>query len=1172
MTGDAAGTAGGPTTAVRDEVSTFSDAPARQRIRASLDESLLVEAAAGTGKTTVLVDRLVAVLALGLTRVDRMVAVTFTRKAAGELKLRLRHQLDEARAAATSETERDHLEHALARLEEAHVGTIHSFCAEILRERPVEAGIDPAFEEVDDDAAAALYDRAFQTWIEHRLDRMPEGLRRALSRLAQKPSFDRSTPLERLREAGRSLVDWRDFEAPWERRELDRDAAIDVLLKGVEKLAELCHECPNRHDRLRRAIEPAAALADSVRHIESVAERDYDELEAQLVELFHQLWRERNFKGRGRWFAPKATREEALRVRDAVLGDLEAFKRQTDADLAALLHRELGEVTAGYEELKRQTGQLDFLDLLLRARNLIRDNGTVRRELQQRFSHLFVDEFQDTDPLQAEILLLLAADDGEETDWQQAQPRPGKLFLVGDPKQSIYRFRRADVVLYQQIKRRLTKDGAVGLIQLQRSFRAVRPLQLAVNAAFAAEMTGDEASGQPDYIPLDPHRDPIPGQPPVVVVPAPDPFGYSRVTKTKIEACLPEATAAFLAWLIDDSGWTVEEDGRRVPVAPRHVAMLFRRFMSWGGDITRGYVSALEARGIPHVLVGGRSFHQREEVETLRAALTAVEWPGDKLAVYAALRGSLFAIDDGLLLRYVLEGFRLHPFAPRPEGGEQAERFQPVVEALDELKERHRRRNRVPITRTVQRLLELTRAHAGFALRPAGHQVLANIERVCDLARSFEVRGGLSFRGFVELLDREAERPRASHAPVLEEGAEGVRVMTAHAAKGLQFPVVVLADLTAGIARRDPSRTLDVAAGLSASRLLGLTPWELHEHAELERSRDRAEGVRLAYVAATRARDLLVVPAVGTAPWKEGWLSPLNPAIYPPHHAYRERHDGPGCPRFRGASTVTSGPTSMPGEVQQAVAPGRHKPLAGEHDVVWWDPRALALSVEGNLGLRSDEILKDILGPEDAGSGAGSEAEDIARYQAWKAERERLLEAGGAPSIAVETVTELARGEAGFEVEVEVVALPRAADRPGGVRFGTLVHTVLRDVDFSSSEGSAAALAQMHGRMLDATEDEIDACTAAVVQALVHPLMRRAAAAERCHREAPLILDRGGGSLVEGTVDLTFREDGVWTVVDFKTDADLESELERYRRQVGWYVYAIREITGEEVRGVLLGV
>ncbi len=1153
----------------------LDDEPIRERIRSSLDESLLVEAAAGTGKTTVLVDRLVAVLRSGATRVDRVVAVTFTRKAAGELKLRLRHKLDEARAASGDEAERANLEHALARLEEAHIGTIHSFCAQLLRERPVEAGIDPAFEEVDEEAASSLFDRAFQAWIEDRLDVLPEGLRRALSRLALDRGFDQATPLERLRDAARSLVDWRDFEAPWERRELDREGAIDTLLDAVVELAELGEKSRNRHDYLRRALEPAMLLATSVQHIESVAERDYDELEAQLIDLHRQLRRNRNWKGRGNWFAPGVPREKALGVRDSVLETLDAFRNWANADLAALLRDELRAVIADYEELKRKTGQLDFLDLLLLTRDLVRGNARVRRELQQRFTHLFVDEFQDTDPLQAEILLLLADDDPEETDWRRARPLPGKLFLVGDPKQSIYRFRRADVVLYQEIKHQLEGSESVGVVQLQKSFRAVRPLQQAVNAAFASEMTGDEASGQPDYIPLDPHRDPPTGQPQVVVVPAPDPFGYSRVTKTKIEACLPDATAAFLAWLIDSSGWTVDEDGEQVGVAPRHVAVLFRRFLSWGTDITRGYVRALEARGISHLLVGGRSFHQREEVETLRAALTAVEWPDDKLAVYATLRGSLFAVPDNLLLRYRLEGFGLNPFAPRPDDEESRETFLPVIEALDELKKRHRRRNRVPITDTVHRLLEYTRAHAGFALRPAGHQVLANVERVCDLARSFEVRGGLSFRGFVELLDREAERPGSSHSPVLEEGAEGVRLMTAHAAKGLEFPVVVLADLTANIARFEPSHYVDTTAGLCASKLLGFSPWELQDHADLERSRDQAEGVRLAYVAATRARDLLVVPAVGTGPWQGGWLSPLNPAIYPQRHAYKASRPAPGCPHFSGFSTVISGPQTMAGPAHEVVRPGLHSPMAGDHGVVWWDPKALRLTVEGNLGLRSDRILKGILGQdagETAGAGGDGVAGDVARYQAWSERRRQLLEAGKEPGLDVATVTELATGDVGFDVEVELETLPRERDRPAGLRFGTLVHTMLRDADFAAGDGQVRALAEMHGRMLDATEGEVTAATAAVVAALAHPLLRRAAAAERCYREAPFLLDRGGGSTIEGTIDLAFREAGAWTVVDFKTDADVDAQLDRYRRQLAWYVYAMKAMTGEEARGVLLGV
>ena len=185
-------------------------------------------------------------------------------------------------------------------------------------------------------------------------------------------------------------------------------------------------------------------------------------------------------------------------------------------------------------------------------------------------------------------------------------------------------------------------------------------------------------------------------------------------------------------------------------------------------------------------------------------------------------------------------------------------------------------------------LLEATRAHAGFVLRPGGNQILANVARVADLARTYEMTGGISFRGFVEELAAQAEKEEAAEAPVLEEDSDGVRLMTVHGAKGLEFPVVILADLTANLAAREPDQYVDGARRLSATRLLRCAPWELADHEPEESARERAEGVRVAYVAATRARDLLVVPAVGDEPFPEGWLSPLNKAIYPSRANWRQ--------------------------------------------------------------------------------------------------------------------------------------------------------------------------------------------------------------------------------------------------------------------------------------------
>ena len=1143
----------------------FPDQEARDRIARSLDESLLVEAAAGTGKTTVLVQRLVALLASGRTTVDRVVAVTFTRKAAGELKLRLRQGLDRAREEAPAE-EAEHLEAAVARLEEAHIGTIHSFCAEILRERPVEAGIDPAFREIDEDEAGRRYDRAFQTWIERKLSEMPEALERALARLALERGEEGASPLDRLRSAGRSLVDWRDFPTPWERRPFEREAEIDALLDRVDELAQLYHRCQNRHDYLRRGLEPAAEFAGWVSRSESVGVRDYDDLEARLAALSRELQFKSRFKGRGKWFAPDIPREVAVEARDAVLAELLDFKNRSDADLAAVLRSQLWEVIDLYEDFKRRAGELDFLDLLLVTRDLVRSNAEVRAYLQERFTHLFVDEFQDTDPLQAEILLLLAADDPEERQWTQIRPTPGKLFLVGDPKQSIYRFRRADVLLYQRIKERLTQpEGGVRLLHLSRSFRSVKPLQQAINAAFASQMNGDLNLGQPEYIPLTPHREAPEGQPQLIALPAPDPFGKSRITKTKIEACLPDTVAAYVEWLVTQSGWTVEDPdhrGRSVPIAPRHIALLFRRFLSWNQDVTEPYTRGLEARGIPHLLVGGRSFYQREEVETVRAALNAIEWPDDELAVFATLRGDAFALSDELLLRFRKESGSLHPFRPLPD--DLSPDFFPIREALEELAALHRQRNHRPIVDTVQRLLEQSRAHAGFALRPAGNQVLANVQRVCDLARSFELRGGLSFRGFVERLGEEAERRGSGQAPVLEEGADGVRIMTAHAAKGLEFPVVILADITANLTRREAGLYVDVENHLAAHRLLGCSPWELQDHGEIELERDRAEGLRLAYVAATRARDLLVVPGVGVEPWEKGWVSALNPAIFPERYAFAGSTPAPGCPPF-GPTTVLKLAQGFSGQPAESIRPGEHRPMVGDHRVVWWDPQQLRLAVEANLGLRREQILS----PDPSGI---HENDGFLRYEAWREGRERAIQKGRTPHFDVVTPTEIERPPLDFEAPLTVEEVERPSLRPSGPRFGTLVHTILRDVDLKADKEQVAALATLHGRLLDSPEEEVEAATDSVARALEHPLLQRAAAAERCHRESPVLLRLDNDQLVEGTLDLAFLEEDHWTVVDFKTDADLESKVDVYQRQLAWYVFAMARLTGQEASGILLGI
>src|SRR5205814_1352465 len=267
--------------------------------------------------------------------------------------------------------------------------------------------------------------------------------------------------------------------------------------------------------------------------------------------------------------------------------------------------------------------------------------------------------------------------------------------------------------------------------------------------------------------------------------------------------------------------------------------------VSHSEDITRGYVEALEARGIRHLLVGGKTFHDREEIETIRAALTAIEWPDDQLSVFATLRGALFAIGDEELLEYHYAGGRFHPFRIPTE---LPDRLRPIGDALAQLALLHAQRNRRPAADTITALLDATRAHVGFVLRPGGEQVLANVLHVAELARQYELDGGMSFRGFVETLQARSAAAQAAEAPILEEGSDGVRLMTVHKAKGLEFPVVILADITARMRPGEASRHLDPAHQKCAVRLAGLMPQDLVDHQDEERNREEAEGVRLAYV------------------------------------------------------------------------------------------------------------------------------------------------------------------------------------------------------------------------------------------------------------------------------------------------------------------------------------
>jgi len=257
---------------------------------------------------------------------------------------------------------------------------------------------------------------------------------------------------------------------------------------------------------------------------------------------------------------------------------------------------------------------------------------------------------------------------------------------------------------------------------------------------------------------------------------------------------------------------------------------------------------------------------------------------------------------------------------------------------------------------------------------------------------------------------------------------------------------------------------------------------------------------------------------------------------------------------------VLSRPDDYFGQEEFSVKPGLHRAQAGEHDVVWWDPGALRLEVAGNFGLRQEEILAEG-GPDDG----------LARYREWSDARDHATGEGQRMEFDLITPSTAAGAPPGFECRVEIdQSLARSG--PSGARFGTLVHQVLRDVDFARAGADAEALARMHGRLLGATSEEVAAAAVAAQAVVQHPMIRRAQQAERCHREYPVMLRLEGNQMLEGVIDLAFLEKDGWTVVDFKSDTDLASHRAEYEKQLQWYGAALARITGRPVRGCILGV
>jgi ATP-dependent helicase/nuclease subunit A len=824
----------------------------RELISRELDVCMLVEAAAGTGKTTKMIDRMVALLAAGKCEIDKLAAVTFTRQAAAELRSRFQVELEQ-RARTAGEQAGPRLADAATHIERCFIGTIHSFCARLLRERPVEAGVGLLFQEADETADQRMRLEAWREYVS-RLYAQDDPLLNELRELG--------LDVAQLQAAFGIFADYPDVdEWPAPPVELpDLVPAVTGLEQFVRHIEELQKELPTdpeNDDRLMKRYEQVTRLYRQ-NDLENPAEL------METVEVFQPLEWEQLRKWR--WPGSKAQAEEELErwntFSERVAAPLLEAWRARRYHVAMRVIQPCQQV---YDAVRRDAGQLNFQDLLLRAAELLRDKPHVREYFRRRFTHLLVDEFQDTDPIQAEVMLLLTAEDATEREWRNCRPARGSLFVVGDPKQSIYRFRRADIATYNEVRQIIEKCGRV--VTLSANFRTIAPVREWVNRFFEGIFPTAATQFQPASVPLGGGRR---GEN------AGDLVGV-RVIEASGDLRTQDAIAEHEADLIARTIRRSIDAGLTVPRTDKELAAGVSPQAAPGDFliITRNrarlnvYAKKLGELGIAHEVSGSSALNQVPELSLLHLFLSAVVQPDNPVALVAVLRSELFGVSDQTLYAYKCSGGQFSFHATMPHGLSAAYRAE-LADAFEQLRQAALLVARLPALAAIERIVTDLGLAARAAAAPGGDVQAGSLAKALELLRAAQAEHG-SAAELVEYLDRltKEEGERYDGMPARPHEAPAVRVMNLHKAKGLEAPVVFLAD-PSGDADHDVRLCIDrtarrVVGHLAVLERSGNTsrvlarPAKWHEVTAREKQFQDAEDSRLLYVAATRAGTQLTI-------------------------------------------------------------------------------------------------------------------------------------------------------------------------------------------------------------------------------------------------------------------------------------------------------------------------
>ncbi|HLM19726.1 MAG TPA: UvrD-helicase domain-containing protein [Acidimicrobiia bacterium] len=1077
------------------------DLATRNAIVGALDETLFVEAGAGSGKTKALVDRIVALVVERDVPMREIAAVTFTEKAAAELRDRIRRALEVvARDGKPVAVARATL--ALEELDAAAVSTLHAFAQRMLAGHPVEAGLPPRVQVLDDIASQLAFEERWTRFVDELLD---------------DPALERTILLA-----------------------LNADTTLAVLRTlalacnaNWDLVAERMHEEPDPPP-LGASLAPVLAALDAIPGLAAHCLADDDKLLAGLQRL--TSWHTELLTAPDEYEALRLLNQGAPKVGatlgkkdnwpsdcpvDAVRQQVKALRELVDTTAARLteavvrrLAWELAQFTLREAGARRAAGELEFHDLLVLARSMLRDpehGWEVRQRLRSRYTRLLLDEFQDTDPIQCDLAALLASGepDARAHRWDELAVDPGRLFVVGDPKQSIYRFRRADIAAF------LRARSAFGASprHLTRNFRTARPVIDVVNAIFR-ELIVAEPESQPEYVALEPVRDPAPVGPAVVFL------GTEPREDVSTADALRELEAADVAAVVRRAlreGWSVV---RRDAAGNEHVepCRLGDVCILLPARTSLGQLEdALDAAHIPYRAETSSLVYSTREIRDLLVVLQAVDDPTDELALVSALRSPIFGCGDDDLYSFKVEhGGRWDHQLPPPD---TLPVDHPVAEAMRALAAWHDARYWSSPSELLDQIVRERRVlEVGFAHgRP--RDLWRRVRFVVEQARAFSDAKGGSVRDFLAWADLQgSEGARVVETVLPETDDDAVRILTIHGAKGLEFPITVVSGMTTKAAGRRPGVELvfphdrDTYAVRVSKRV---TTEEFERYAPIDEQMDFQEKLRLLYVAMTRARDHLVV-------------SVHRPAKQP----------GDDTTKWTHAELVWHAAAEQPG----------------------WEA----------FVARPDDLVA-----LDRGDGSiGAPAPSPPPWDDWLLARDRARDASSRPRVRSATAlareatqaAEVGRADPGLAKGPRDLELPPWNKGRYGTALGRAVHAVLQTIDLATGAGlDDASAAQAAAEGIVGKEHEVAArarvalTTRVVQEAVAHGFRREMYVA------TPV-----DGITLEGYVDLVYRGPDGLVVVDYKTDAwsndaDLDTKVARYRLQGASYAVALEQATGETV-------